>query len=356
MPTREPLSPRRRTVRACTLIALFVAAQGAVTGCADDPDDGAGSGGTSSAGDGGASGGGGSAGSGAGAGGWSGAGGTSDAGNGGGGVGAGAGGSGGASGSGGAGAGGRGGAGGASGSGGGPANAGSGGGCDDCPSPRMCCGATCVNLANDLLHCGECGQQCPKAAPVCLNGECTSMCNSTCASGACCDTACCAEGEICCDPQGPISTGLRCVPPDERGSCSPGCAPFCDCNSPDTPIATPDGERAIATLIEGDLVYTIDRGALVPRRIVLASSKPVEGHEVMRVTFSNDATLEISATHPLAAGGSFGELEPGMRVDGLTVVAAERVPYPHAFTYDILPASDSGAYVAGGVTLRSTLR
>ncbi len=355
MRTHEPLAPRCRAGRERRLSALLVVA-GAFVGCADDPADGEGVGGTNAAGNsgassGGASGGGGVAGR-AGAGGGSGANGTSAAGTGG--VTAGAGGRGGASGGGGRGGGS--GSGGASGSGGSAASAGSGGGCDDCPSPRICCDTTCVNAANDILNCGECGLQCPESAPVCLNGECTSVCSTTCASGACCDTACCAEGEICCDPQGSISTPVRCVPPDERGSCPTGCAPFCDCNSPDTPIATPDGERAIATLVEGDLVYTIDRGALVPRRIVLASRKPVEDHEVMRVTLSNGVTLEISATHPLAAGGTFGDLEPGARVDELTVIAAEQVPYSHAFTYDILPASDSGAYVAGGVMLRSTLR
>jgi len=36
------------------------------------------------------------------------------------------------------------------------------------------------------------------------------------------------------------------------------------CASPDTPIATPDGERPIAELREGDLVYSVDGGAIVP--------------------------------------------------------------------------------------------
>jgi hypothetical protein len=39
-----------------------------------------------------------------------------------------------------------------------------------------------------------------------------------------------------------------------------------------------------------------------------------------------------------------------VRIERLTVV-----PYPHRFTYDILPASDSGTYFAGGVLIGSTL-
>src|SRR4051812_37595612 len=35
------------------------------------------------------------------------------------------------------------------------------------------------------------------------------------------------------------------------------CSELCDCASPDTPIATPTGERAIASLRTGDLVYSV---------------------------------------------------------------------------------------------------
>ena len=38
------------------------------------------------------------------------------------------------------------------------------------------------------------------------------------------------------------------------------------------------------------------------------------------------------------------------------VLSAEMVPYTHDRTYDILPASDSGTYVAGGALIGSTLR
>ena len=44
------------------------------------------------------------------------------------------------------------------------------------------------------------------------------------------------------------------------------------------------------------------------------------------------------------------------RLDGIRVVSAELVPYTHSHTYDILPASDTGAYYAGGVLIGSTLR
>ena len=37
------------------------------------------------------------------------------------------------------------------------------------------------------------------------------------------------------------------------------------------------------------------------------------------------------------------------------IVVGEAVPYPHTFTYDILPASSTGTYVANGHVIGSTL-
>jgi hypothetical protein len=65
--------------------------------------------------------------------------------------------------------------------------------------------------------------------------------------------------------------------------------------------------------------------------------------------------LHISPGHPTAGGGTFGELRVGARLGARRVIAADLVPYPHAFTYDILPASDSGTYLAAGALVGSTL-
>jgi hypothetical protein len=37
------------------------------------------------------------------------------------------------------------------------------------------------------------------------------------------------------------------------------------------------------------------------------------------------------------------------------ILEVQTVPYAHRFTHDILPATDSGTYVAGGVLIGSTL-
>jgi hypothetical protein len=76
---------------------------------------------------------------------------------------------------------------------------------------------------------------------------------------------------------------------------------------------------------------------------------------VVRVVLATGSVLEISAPHPTGDGRVFGDLRAGGRLGGVKMVDVETVAYRHEFTYDILPASDSGTYFAGGVLVGSTL-
>jgi hypothetical protein len=127
------------------------------------------------------------------------------------------------------------------------------------------------------------------------------------------------------------------------------------CASPDTMIATPSGERLIADLVVGDLVYSADEGMLHAVPLSAVFHTPVTDHRVVHVVLETGRVLEISPGHPTADGRSFGDLRAGDRLDGTLVVSAELVPYLHGFTYDILPASDTATYVAGGALIGSTL-
>lgn len=164
--------------------------------------------------------------------------------------------------------------------------------------------------------------------------------------------------------------GTACIEPGL--DCSPRCdlQVICDagvwqwkvascpiCASPDTPIATPEGERPIADLVPGDLVYSVHGGAIVPVPVLRAESTQVGTHRVMRVRLESGAVLELSPGHPTADGRLFGDIGAGDRLDELNrVVSSELVPYRHDRTYDILPASDTGAYFASGALVGSTLR
>jgi hypothetical protein len=127
------------------------------------------------------------------------------------------------------------------------------------------------------------------------------------------------------------------------------------CASPDTPIATPAGERPIAELAVGDLVYSMDRDAIRAVPVARTARTPVVRHRVVRVTVAGGRVLAISAGHPTADGRTFGDLEPGGTLDGRRILAVEVVPYAWDATYEILPASDTGTYFAAGMLIGSTL-
>ncbi len=127
------------------------------------------------------------------------------------------------------------------------------------------------------------------------------------------------------------------------------------CASPDTRIATPRGEVAIAELRAGDLVYSRDDDGVVVVPLIAATRRAVAHHSVIHLVLDDGTSLEISGPHPLADGRTLEGLAIGDAIEGRRVVATEYVDYLHAHTYDVLPASCSRAYVANGVWMGSTL-
>lgn len=166
----------------------------------------------------------------------------------------------------------------------------------------------------------------------------------------------CLEGQVCID-QTAEGACLDATGPQASGRCrvEGGLCAFCRCAAPDTPIATPGGERPIAELRVGDLVYSVDDTGIVVVPIERVNRTAVAHHQVVQVVLGDGTQLEVSAGHPTADGRTFADLSAGSRLDGAPVVSATLVPYQHAFTYDILPTSQTGAYFAGGVLIGSTL-
>jgi hypothetical protein len=163
--------------------------------------------------------------------------------------------------------------------------------------------------------------------------------------------------------------GTQC--PVEGASCGPDCNLEIRCSSgvwrwqqgtcpicaaPNTPIATPSGDRAISSLRVGDLVYSVDGNAIVAVPVARVGSKQVVSHWVMRIVLNSGAVLEISPGHPTSDGRTFGALHPGSALDEQhMVISAELVPYEYDATYDVLPASSTGTYFAAGALIGSTL-
>jgi hypothetical protein len=280
------------------------------------------------------------------------------------------------------------------------------------PGPGTPCGDSTACEGVDGL-CFPSGTGC---CPVKMMAPRTCASDPDCASGAVCeeyvpDTACtfglgtrcvpaCTAGEACGDGDGLCDAGGRCVPlacptawtcPEnfdceasnpgadvhgcarrtctadtdcECGACvnggchdGPGrCGFACACADPDTPIATPDGERAIADLRAGDLVYTVEGDAVVVAPLARVGRRAaLEGHTVVRVTLSSGRAFEMSAGHPTADGRAVADVRAGDVLGGAVVIETRVVPYDAAHTYDILPASSTGAYFAAGALVGSTL-
>jgi stigma-specific protein Stig1 len=92
-------------------------------------------------------------------------------------------------------------------------------GCSPCNPGETCCGARCVNLDRDPIHCGACGHQCANHK-LCMNGICCSNHLGVVCSGRepCCLGIVCQNGRCC---QGP---GLQC---SANADC---CSKQCDAN------------------------------------------------------------------------------------------------------------------------------
>lgn len=286
---------------------------------------------------------------------------------------------------------------------GGSGNASCGG--EVCGDDEVCCGPP---------ECGSCilatqGPQCPDACPGGMGGmdggvapplrvpDCPGTferCDSTrCVDGepciTCPDGQLCVEIELSCGPQGGSTaqcvddpcagSELSCSCADsvcsaagpEFVSCSvatgdsfligPSGEPFMSCRggglcaSPDTSIATPNGDVLISQLAPFDLVYSLGEDGIEAVPLLRVARTRVLNHTVLGITLDDGAHFEISGPHPTVDGRRLDQLTVGDVLDGRRIVAIDVVPYAHAFTYDILPASKSGSYVANGVWMGTTL-
>jgi Stigma-specific protein, Stig1 len=100
----------------------------------------------------------------------------------------------------------------------------------ECAPGLDCCGDRCVNLRNDVAHCGACNEVCGGTTPFCSAGVCAQTpCNPgvVCGAALCCGDACCGAGEICCEvDRGGPRLLPECVAPSPTGSCPIDC-PLC---------------------------------------------------------------------------------------------------------------------------------
>jgi hypothetical protein len=130
------------------------------------------------------------------------------------------------------------------------------------------------------------------------------------------------------------------------------------CLSAHTQIDTPNGAMGVETLRVGDLVWTINAsGQRIVAPISAVTRVPVPStHKMVHVVLEDGRQLWVSPGHPTTDGRRFGNLQTGDLLDGSRIVSIERVQYDGGFTYDLLPAGDTGFYWANGILSGSTLK
>jgi hypothetical protein len=129
------------------------------------------------------------------------------------------------------------------------------------------------------------------------------------------------------------------------------------CLSFDTLISTPEGNVPITDLRPGMSVFTLDMDgnkAIMPIELVSKVSVP-DSHIVCHLILSDGRELFVSGGHPTADDREISVLNPGDILDGAKLTSTEKVKYSGGYTYDLLPAGDTGIYWANGVLLGSTL-
>jgi hypothetical protein len=149
-------------------------------------------------------------------------------------------------------------------------------------------------------------------------------------------------------------TSAGAVDVQQRAPSDPPACPICLARG--TLIATPGGEVPVERIRIGTIVWARDAlGRRTAAPVVEVGSTPVPAtHRVVRLELSDGRVLRVSPGHPLADGRPVGSLRPGDTLDGATVIAAVRVPYEGAATFDLRPAGPTGDYWADGVPLGST--
>ena len=139
---------------------------------------------------------------------------------------------------------------------------------------------------------------------------------------------------------------------------APAGEPVCPiCLARGTLIDTPTGAVPVERLRLGDQIWTLTAGGRRVSGVVIAlgSTAAPPDHEVVRLVLEDGRTVTASPGHPLVDGRLIGDLRRGDLVDGSRVTAATREPYGSNETFDLVASGETGAYIAGGIPLGSTL-
>ncbi len=129
------------------------------------------------------------------------------------------------------------------------------------------------------------------------------------------------------------------------------------CLAGETRIDTPSGPVPVKDIRMGMMVWSPrpDGNLEAVPVLTVGKTRVPPGHRLVHLRLSDGRDLLASPGHPTLDGRTIGSLTMGEGVDGATVIAKDTAPPGEEFTYDLLPAGETGGYRANGIPLRSTL-
>ncbi len=131
---------------------------------------------------------------------------------------------------------------------------------------------------------------------------------------------------------------------------------LCLCLSQDTLILSSKGNVKINDLREGDSVWTINNSKKTLVKIIRVSKTSIpEDSKLLHVTLEDGRSLDVSPGHP-TVDSTIGQLKSGQEYDKSVVASVLPSNYDYDYTYDILPAGDTGYYWANNILIGSTLK
>lgn len=170
----------------------------------------------------------------------------------------------------------------------------------------------------------------------------------------------CSRGYTCIEECGPpvvsdqdSPPGWYCAP--DSVAKEPRNCPIClDAN---TMIATPQGAVPVTDVKAGMLVWTQDaKGNRVAAPVIkIGRTRAPSDHHMIDLGLSDGREVSISPNHPLVDGRAASEAQIGEIYDSSDITTIKISSYQKPFTYDILPAGETGMYWGNGIPLKSTL-
>lgn len=219
------------------------------------------------------------------------------------------------------------------------------------------------------IFCTQEAKQCPdgnyvgRTGPNCQFAECSTTPPTISSDGKTCngsnDTSC-GSGYECIQ---------KCGPPVVRaGDSVPGY--YCElseiakkprmcpiCLASNTNIDTPTGPINVTKISTGTLVWSLNEHdeKIVATVISIARTSVSKTHQVIHLVLADKREIWVSPNHPTVTGQTVGALRTGDKYDGSRITKINLVSYWDDATYDILPDSFTGDYLANGIWLGSTL-